>query len=1210
MPEPTGSQPAPAAPVPAGPGAPAAGGAQNSVTPSDSEATILSGARAGPPFATAEERDAFLEREQLTHLSTLALAALLGETEPALRPQVRSASHGTLLVELLAAESLSAWTFRMQPTAKMLALLPALSLQRLEAEKAALAAARKELAERLRPPDDPRTHRLHALLLGLRARVPPQLAPRPLHSLPLERFTQEPQLPGLRMVDVRWPVLIPGGERTPDVRISFGERGPQSACSCGAAACAHQLAALDTALVWLRQPLSAQLAAFIEELASPPWERTLKALERAVRPRAAPSEEELIFRLSIDERWGGIEVAASLRSRSGRRSERKLPRDRQLPAGLRLSEKEERLLRLLSPGQPPGPMLLELVDHPRVFLDHEGAAGAPLKIDRAEVGLVVQARGQDLLLTAGVDGTPLAPEVVSRLRAARPEEPAWMWHEAARVLTPDVRAALSALQKQGALFPPEAKEALLEQLSRLSARVPVALPRSVLGTEVPRHDLAVLRFETQAGGQVRLLLRTRPLAESGSCIPGEGPRDVHARRGTEAVHTVRDLAAELAAARALQDELPLHGAELEETPASQPFTFLLPGPQAALEVLAAARQRSPVPQLEWDDRPLKVYKAQKADALTVSVEKRRDWFGVLGGLEVEGARVELARLIEAARRRERFVQVGEGEHTWVELEARFQKQLEQLADHLHGGRHGLETGPSAVAALAALGEAGARVEADHAWRGLVARVFAAGERRPLVPASLKAVLRPYQKEGFAWLSRLASWGAGGVLADDMGLGKTVQALALLLERARLGPALVVAPASVGFNWAAEAARFAPSLRVKLLLDEGDRAAALSRLGPRDVLVISYGLLVHDHERLARVRFATCIFDEAQQLKNPGTLRHRAARALQAEARVALSGTPLENALGELWSVFAAVFPVLLGSAESFRVRYAAPIERAGDERATQALARVLQPFLLRRTKAQVAAELPPRTEITVPVVLSPAEWQQYEDERLSSLAVLEASKGLRREEERRIEVLAALTRLRLRAAHPRLSDPRSTTPSAKLERLVELLRELGAEGERALVFSQFTSHLQLVRERLEQEQLAFEQLDGQTPTAQRRERVHAFQEGSAPVFLLSLKAGGVGLNLTAATSVILLDPWWNPAVEDQAADRAHRLGQTRPVSIYRLVAKGTIEEKMLGLHARKRALVASVLEGKEGAGKLSTQELLQLLAQGPVVEPRRPKLKQ
>jgi SNF2 family DNA or RNA helicase len=317
-------------------------------------------------------------------------------------------------------------------------------------------------------------------------------------------------------------------------------------------------------------------------------------------------------------------------------------------------------------------------------------------------------------------------------------------------------------------------------------------------------------------------------------------------------------------------------------------------------------------------------------------------------------------------------------------------------------------------------------------------------------------------------------------------------------------------------------------------------------------------------------------------------------------KFALSGTPFENHLGELWSLFAVVSPGLLGSWEAFRRRYAVPIERRVDPTAAPALGRVLAPFLLRRTKAEVEAELPPRTEVRVPVVLSSAEWQLYEDARLAVLSDLETRSSVLRAQERRVEVLAALTRLRLLASHPRLYDARSELVSSKLARFLELALELGAEGQRALVFSQFTSHLALVRAELDARGVEYVYLDGQTPRAARAERVREFQEGRAPLFLISLKAGGFGLNLTAATNVIHLDPWWNPAVEDQASDRAHRLGQARPVTIYRLVALGTIEEKMLSLHADKRALVSEVLEGRDEAAKLSTDDLLSMLSEaGP-----------
>jgi SNF2 family DNA or RNA helicase len=383
-------------------------------------------------------------------------------------------------------------------------------------------------------------------------------------------------------------------------------------------------------------------------------------------------------------------------------------------------------------------------------------------------------------------------------------------------------------------------------------------------------------------------------------------------------------------------------------------------------------------------------------------------------------------------------------------------------------------------------------------------------------------------------------------------------------------------------------------------EQEDRAACLSRLRKSDVVIASYGLLVRDAEALAARRFATLVLDEAQALKNANTRRARAARKLDAGFRIAMSGTPFENHLGELWSLFAIIFPGLLGSWEQFRERFATPIERGKDpshaSQARAALARVLRPFLLRRTKQEVARELPSRTEIDVPVVLSKEEWELYEDARLAAVAELDRQgKGVR-DTQRRFQVLAALTRLRLLASHPRLYDGRSAVASSKLRRLLELLDELRSEGHRVLVFSQFTSHLALVREELDRAGYRSLYLDGATAAGQRAKLIAQFQAGAADVFLLSLKAGGTGINLTAADYVIHLDPWWNPAVEDQATDRAHRIGQDRPVTVYRLIARGTIEEQILALHGDKRALVAGVLDGSDAAARLTTQDLLALLA--------------
>jgi SNF2 family DNA or RNA helicase len=440
----------------------------------------------------------------------------------------------------------------------------------------------------------------------------------------------------------------------------------------------------------------------------------------------------------------------------------------------------------------------------------------------------------------------------------------------------------------------------------------------------------------------------------------------------------------------------------------------------------------------------------------------------------------------------------------------------------------------------------------------------------------------------------------------MGLGKTVQTLAVLLARAALGPALVVAPTSVCTNWLREAAQFAPDLQVHGY-HGAQRRELLGRLGPGRVLVTSYHLLVRDLELLQPKSFATLVLDEAQAVKNASAKRTRALRQLRAGFRVALSGTPIENHLEELWSLFSILSPGLLGSREEFRARFLTPGATAAPP--ARALARLLQPFLLRRTKDQVATELPPRTEILQTVALSPAERELYEDTRLAIAAQIQRQHDARAttggaSHDLRFAALAGLTRLRRLACHPRLLDPTSPIGSSKLERFIELLEPVLEGDHRALVFSQFTSYLALVRELLDQRGIAHLYLDGSTPAAERQQRVDAFQGGAAPVFLISLRAGGTGLNLTAADYVFHLDPWWNPAVEDQATDRAHRIGQDRPVTVYRLVAQRTVEEQILELQRDKRDLASQLLDDSGLVGRLDTDELLALIIGQPVTTRR------
>jgi superfamily II DNA or RNA helicase len=456
------------------------------------------------------------------------------------------------------------------------------------------------------------------------------------------------------------------------------------------------------------------------------------------------------------------------------------------------------------------------------------------------------------------------------------------------------------------------------------------------------------------------------------------------------------------------------------------------------------------------------------------------------------------------------------------------------------------------------------------------------DAEPQLPSQLEATLRPYQLRGLAWLQFLRELGAGGVLADDMGLGKTIMTLAFLArwkEDAASAPSLVVCPTSVVGNWVNEARRFVPQLRV-LVLHGGSRAVKSASIGDHDVVVTTYAVLRRDIDRLASIRFRCVVLDEAQNVKSGTTATARAAQRLTATMRLALSGTPVENRLGELRSIMSFVNPGMLGTSAEFEERFERPITNEPGGVVAQQLRALVRPFVLRRTKADVLLDLPPKTEVDRACVLGLRQKRLYDALALTlreSVKKAVEKRGLARS---RLSVLTAILRLRQMACDPRLVDP--TVPaneSAKRAAFLELVRELVAEGRRALVFSQFVELLTLWRVDLEREKIAYEYLDG--GSTNRDAIVARFQEGDAPLFLVSLKAGGAGLNLTAADTVIHCDPWWNPAVEDQATDRAHRMGQARAVTVVRLVATGTIEDKIALLKGKKRELAAAVLDDAE-----------------------------
>jgi SNF2 family DNA or RNA helicase len=460
---------------------------------------------------------------------------------------------------------------------------------------------------------------------------------------------------------------------------------------------------------------------------------------------------------------------------------------------------------------------------------------------------------------------------------------------------------------------------------------------------------------------------------------------------------------------------------------------------------------------------------------------------------------------------------------------------------------------------------------------------------------LAAKLRAYQLVGWEWLTRLAANNLGGILADEMGLGKTVQTLAFLREQQGDGAALVVCPTSLVTNWENEARKFTPELKT-LVLEGADRAVRFNSISGVDVAITSYALLRRDIDTLREINFSTVVLDEAQHIKNPETQNAQAAFALRAKHRFVLTGTPMENSVRDLWSIMNFALPGYLGNRNDFRERYELPIGRGSAPDVQRRLSRRLQPFLLRRRKRDVAKDLPEKIEQVVPCSLTSHQRAAY-DALLREIQQGLGSSGKNvNAGAQRMKMLTGLLRLRQVCCDLRLVGIDKEETSAKLDLLDELLEEALDGEHRVLVFSQFVSMLHLIRERLEKLHMPFCYLDGSTK--QRQEIVDRFQSDSAiPVFLISLKAGGVGLNLSTADTVIHFDPWWNPAVEAQATDRAHRIGQTRVVTAYKLITRHTVEEKILRLQEKKRAAIDAAIDSEEPLmSGLTTEELEELLA--------------
>jgi len=772
-------------------------------------------------------------------------------------------------------------------------------------------------------------------------------------------------------------------------------------------------------------------------------------------------------------------------------------------------------------------------------------------------------------------------------------------------LTSEQRTIYNQLLNLGT-FPLEAEESLKNLLPRLGVKVEIhsdlleggSTLRTMQGTST-----ACVQIKPNKDGYYDIAIGIKPVEGGKQLLSlGKGDATYVDEVDGERVWVNRDIAGEKKTKKVLKKTLDkIYG---EESGYDKDYTKYLLDPKENVTIMEAEHllpfieyiQENPnIIYAEWaENKKIKIKKAttSKGD-WSVQIKKNNSWFEVEGDIAIDNETVlSIADLLELVNNsKSKFVKLENGEY--LMLSEQLHRQLSAINSVAARERGKIHISPFSAAVL---GDDNLNGEitfmADKNLLELRKKILASSEYCPAVPKDLNADMRPYQVEGYQWIARLNSWGAGALLADDMGLGKTLQSIAFFLLKASEGPTLVVAPASVAPNWGTELDKFAPSLNHKFLNQETDRAKAIEEAGPNDVIITTYGLLLSVSKEITEKKWNVACLDEAHIIKNRGAKTSGVAMSLQADNRIMLTGTPIQNHLGELWNLFQFVNPGLLGTYANFQQRFIIPIERDEDKWKQEALDKLVHPFMLRRTKNAVLKELPDKTEIYQKIELSTEELAIYETIRQKAEKMLEEHG----DEALDLNVLAEITRLRQASCSSRLIDSKWKGQSSKVNALLELLEDVVEGGNRALVFSQFTSFLDIVQEELKKAGIEYLYIDGSTPVAQRTKLVKSFQEGKCPVFVISLKAGGLGLNLTGANYVFHLDPWWNPAIEQQATDRAYRIGQNQAVTVYHLISQNTIEEKIVRLHKTKKALAENILEGTDISHKLSGKDLLEMIA--------------
>lgn len=707
--------------------------------------------------------------------------------------------------------------------------------------------------------------------------------------------------------------------------------------------------------------------------------------------------------------------------------------------------------------------------------------------------------------------------------------------------------------------------------------------------------LRIVPFKEEFGSAYRLTILASPLADgTARLVPGIGEEFVYDEDLSGNTHCVhRNMMAEMENYQAVVDYAQQFNLEF-----SSYNVFDIAYDHILLNFLAFCHRNPDKYIIEWPNGQVLKFKGILTETdIEIEVKSDIDWFTIEGNVRIGVDLLNLDQLISAytTDSYDGFIRIGENEY--VQMTEKLRKHIAQLDAVLKAGEKRKRSVPKYLVGVLAHTLEKMNHKEDDGFREFRDKMKQAYHKEVTIPEGLQATLRPYQVEGYQWLSRLDEWGAGACLSDDMGLGKTLQALAFILSKAECGASLVVAPKSVIPNWVAETQKFAPTLNVHVLNNESDREQTVNDAGAHTLILCTYGVLTSEADLLATKKWNVVCLDEAHQIKNRTTMASQSAMNLKSKSRIILTGTPLQNHVGELWNLMQFINPGMLGKWNTFRDTF---VNADLDDEHRAMLKEMTQPFILRRTKQEVLADLPEKTETTHYVTLTNEEFEVYETMRRRVELKLKKNKN---KEERTIARQIDLTyfeelmKLRLASCDMHLLHDRWKFKSSKITALMEILETLmDVPRNNIIVFSQFTTFLALIKPELESRGWEHLYLDGQTPMNKRKTIVEEFQQGKKRIFLSSLKAGGLGINLTQANYVILTDPWWNPAIENQATDRAHRIGQKRCVSVIRLISEHTIEEKILKLHDKKRTMSEDVLDGTAESNKLSYDDILEMVA--------------